>query len=34
VHKVASEKFRATGKLGQFPAGTFAPWSWDVPTHR
>jgi REP element-mobilizing transposase RayT len=32
VHKVASAKFRATGKLGKFPTGTFAPWSWDVPT--
>jgi len=33
VHRVASDKFRATGKLGKFPAGTFAPCSWDV-THR
>ena len=30
IHKVASEKFRATSKPVKFPAGTFAPSSWDV----
>ncbi|MFO0710484.1 MAG: hypothetical protein U0353_11630 [Sandaracinus sp.] len=34
VYEVASETFRATGRLGRFPTGTFAPWSWDVPTGR
>jgi hypothetical protein len=32
VYRVASAKFRKTGKLGVFPAGTFAPWPWEVPT--
>ena len=32
VYRVASAKFRKTGKLGVFPAGTFPPWSWEVPT--
>ena len=32
VYEAASAKFRKTGKLGVFPAGTFAPWSWEVPT--
>jgi hypothetical protein len=32
VYQVASAEFRRTGKLGVFPAGTFAPWSWEVPT--
>jgi hypothetical protein len=32
VYEVASAKFRKTGKLGVFPAGTFAPWPWEVPT--
>ena len=32
VYEMASAKFRKTGKLGVFPAGTFAPWPWEVPT--
>ena len=31
-YDLASAKFRKTGKLGVFPAGTFAPWPWEVPT--
>lgn len=34
VHARASAKFRATGKLGKFPTGTFGPASWDVSTRR
>jgi hypothetical protein len=34
VYEVASAKFRSTGRLGKFPTGTFAPWSWEVPTRR
>lgn len=30
IYRVASERFRSTGKLGRFPTGTFGPSSWDV----